>query len=181
LNYDQPGMISIRNKQAGAESGTANGVNFEKPFIRQKSGLLHFSQKIDYGFFLLVELAGNKSGAPVSLRKIAEDNRMSFFFMQKVALDLRRAGLINADRGKNGGYILAKEPAQITMRTVLEAIDGPVAIMHCLSHTAGVPPCIRESWCNVRPGLNFINQTIIDSLTKTTLADFLTNYGNTRN
>ena len=50
-----------------------------------KTGFLQFSQKVDYGLFLLIELARNGSGEPVSLRVIAERSRMSFSFLQKVA------------------------------------------------------------------------------------------------
>lgn len=138
----------------------------------QKSGWLHLSQKIDSGLLLLVELAkiDSDSEQPVSLRTIAEKNGLSFFFLQKVAADLRRAKLVTAGRGKHGGYRLARSATDITMKDILEAHEGPLAIMHCLDHENS---CIRENWCNVRPGLNFINQTIINTLAATTLADFI--------
>lgn len=151
-------MISIRKKM----SITATPV--------QKSGWLHLSQKIDSGLLLLVELAKDDSDETVSLRTIAENNGLSFFFLQKVAADLRKAGLVEAGRGKHGGYRLSKSAEEITMKDILEAHEGPLAIMHCLDHESS---CIREDWCNVRPGLNFINQTIINTLAATTLADFI--------
>lgn len=149
-------MISIRKKM----NITAAPV--------QKSGWLHLSQKIDSGLLLLVSLA--KSDETLSLRTIAEEKGLSFFFLQKVAADLRKAGLIESDRGKHGGYRLAQAAEAITMKDILEAHEGPLAIMHCLDHENS---CIRENSCNVRPGLNFINQTIINTLAATTLADFL--------
>lgn len=136
----------------------------------QKSGWLHLSQKIDSGLLLLVELAKDDSDETVSLRTIAENNGLSFFFLQKVAADLRKAGLVEAGRGKHGGYRLAKSADEVTMKDILEAHEGPLAIMRCLDHENS---CIREDWCNVRPGLNFINQTIINTLAATTLADFI--------
>lgn len=151
-------MISIRKK-----------VNITATPL-QKSGWLHLSRKIDSGLLLLVELAKNASNETVSLRTIAENNGLSFFFLQKVAADLRKAKLVIAGRGKHGGYRLAKSATDITMQDILEAHEGPLSIMHCLDHENS---CIREDWCNVRPGLNFINQTIINTLAATTLADFI--------
>lgn len=136
----------------------------------QRSGWLQLSQKVDSGLLFLVELAKQNSEETVSLRTIAEKNGLSFFFLQKVAADLRKAGLVQAGRGKHGGYKLARAAEDISMKDILEAHEGPLAIMHCLDHENS---CIREDWCKVRPGLNFMNQTIVSTLAATTLADFL--------
>ena len=141
-----------------------------------RTGFLHFSQRIDYGLLLLTELARRGKKVCVSLRKISDENGISFFFLQKVASDLRKAVLVNADRGKNGGYALAKEARYITLLEILEAIEGPLNVMPCLGNGAGVS-CARSKRCSIRPGLNFINQTIIKALSETTLADLTTNYG----
>lgn len=156
-------MISIRNKK--------NIVGAALPVTRP--GLLHFSQKIDYGLLLMVELANRFSGEPLSLRTVSDANRMSFFFLQKVALELRRAGLIHADRGKNGGYTLAKPSSCISLRDVIEALEGPLAIMSCLSHGEKIPSCIRKETCGMRTGLGVINNVIVDALSRTSLNDLL--------
>jgi Rrf2 family protein len=141
-----------------------------------RTGFLHFSQKIDYGLLLLVELAKRGKSVPASLRVVADKNRISFFFLQKVAADLKRAKLVTADRGKNGGYTLARPAKSITLREILEALEGPLNVMPCLGDRTGIS-CSRSGRCSIRPGLNFINQTIIKALSKTTLSDLTTNYG----
>jgi Rrf2 family protein len=141
-----------------------------------RTGFLHFSQKVDYGLLLLVELAKIDKKTFVSLRKVSDENRISFFFLQKVASDLRKADLVNSNRGKNGGYALAMAADKISLMQVLEAIEGPLNVMPCLGDIAGIS-CARSGRCSIRPGLNFINQTIIKALSKTTLADLTTNYG----
>ncbi|MBU1954399.1 Rrf2 family transcriptional regulator [Patescibacteria group bacterium] len=154
-------MISIRRKKADALNSAG---------AAQKSGWLHLSQKTDSGLLLLTALANNGSTEPLSLRTIAEKNGLSFYFLQKVAADLKRAGLIEAGRGSRGGYSLSKAPADISIKDVLEAHEGPLALMRCLD--AG-HSCVRESNCTVRKGLKFINQTIVTTLVRTTLADFI--------
>jgi Rrf2 family protein len=162
-----------------------------------RTGFMHFSQRVDYGLLLLVELAGNVGGgakasaranptgggdevagrgAFVSLREVAVKNGISFFFLQKVASDLRNAGIVNSDRGKNGGYALAKAAKSVSLREILEAIEGPLNVMQCLGNSPGTS-CARSKKCSIRPGLHFINQTIIKALSETSLADLTTNYG----
>lgn len=162
-------MISIRRKTRSLEQ--SKGTH---PFSSMKlgsSGFLQFSSKLDYGLFLMTELARHSDAEPLSLRQIAEKNLMSFFFLQKVALDLRRAGLIKSDRGKNGGYTLAKTAQEISMKDIIEALEGPLAIVHCLSHGSEVQRCVRESWCNMRGGLETVNQIIIKAITEAKLSD----------
>lgn len=145
-----------------------------------RTGFLHFSQKVDYALLLLVELCNGGKKEFISLRNVSYENRISFFFLQKVASDLKKSGLVNSDRGKNGGYALAKAAKKITLMEILEAIEGPMNVMPCLGEASGIS-CARSGRCSIRPGLNFINQTIIKALSKTTLADLATNYGQARN
>ncbi len=150
-----------------------------QPFSReQKHGFLQFSQKLDYGLFLLMELArkqvkdsGLKTLAPLSIRTFCEENGMSFFFMQKVAFELRKADIVRAARGKNGGYVLAKAASSLPLKDIIEVLEGPLTVMHCLvSETSN---CSRQPRCQMRHGLGTINQAIIDIFTNTTLYNLL--------
>lgn len=138
----------------------------------QKHGFLQFSQKLDYGLFLLIELAKRQNTEPLSLRTVTEEHAMSFFFMQKVAFELRKAGIINADRGKNGGYVLAKPAADVTLKHIIEILEGPVSVVNCL--VPQMPSsCSRQTKCQMRHGLGSVNQAIVDIFTKTTLLHLL--------
>ena len=145
---------------------------------RQKPGLLHLSSKADYGFLLLIRLAGIKARRQ-SLRLIAAENGLSFFFLQKVALDLRKNMLITADRGKSGGYGLARPAKEISLKDIIEALDGPLAIMGCLGDKAY--SCPKRNSCEVRPGLDIVNRTIINALSNTSLYDLTNSYGRSGN
>lgn len=153
---------------------------------RNKQGLLHLSSKADYGFLLLMRLAkgggnsgwhgGTDSSGRLSLRSIAIRDKLSFFFLQKVAADLRKAGLIESGRGKMGGYFLAKPANRISLKEIIEALDGPLAIMGCLGGD-GNRACSKQDSCPVRPGFEIINNTIIDALSSKTLYDLILSYG----
>jgi len=167
-------MISIRKvkfeKNFGKSGNFSDGmVSRHHPF--------QLSKKMDYGLFLMIELAkleqSSTHGSPFSLRNIANQNHMSFFFLQKVAFNLRQAGLIEASRGKNGGYILKKDPDFITLKEILEALEGPVAIMHCLDHSPNTLSCIRENQCSMRGGIEFLNQMLLNILAQTSLTQLL--------
>jgi Rrf2 family cysteine metabolism transcriptional repressor len=159
-------MISIRRKK-----GLVSVRESSKHYLFQ------FSQKLDYGLFLLTELSRQGKNGPLSLRTIADQNRMSFFFLQKIAYELRRAGFIEASRGKNGGYVLVKPAKKLCLKEVFEALEGPIAVMPCLANEPGQMAhqnCVRESWCTMKSGFNALNQLLIDFLTKTTLSNLLT-------
>lgn len=161
--------------------------------VEQKHGFLQFSQKLDYGLFLLIELAKRREGKPsvqnlqtngrvaavldkpepLSLRKIAEDNGMSFFFMQKVAFELRKAGLVCADRGKKGGYSLARSTDAISLKEIIEVLEGPVSVMHCLFPAAITSSCSRQTRCQMRHGLGTVNEAVVNIFTQTTLHHLL--------
>jgi len=160
-------MISIRKKQSNDRGHKAVGIS------GVKSGFLNLSQKSDYGLILLSALVEAGDNDPHSLKTIAEKKEVSFFFLQKVALDLRKAGLIKALRGKSGGYVLSNDPKKISMKEILEALEGPIMLVKCLEHESDLLACARENRCHVRRGFGILNNLIIDTIKDFTLYDFL--------
>lgn len=142
--------------------------------------MFHLTRKIDYGLVLLLELAEGKENTnkaeikPLSLRTLSKKRYLSFLFLQKVAMDLRKRGLIEAKRGKIGGYFLAKKPTEITLKEIFEALEGPISVMHCLGMTAK-ENLVHEVGCHSRKALNMLNEDMKQSLNRITLADFLNN------
>ncbi len=139
--------------------------------------MFHLTRKIDYGLVLLLELAEsnpemNKAVSPLSLRTLSKKRYLSFLFLQKVAMDLRKHGLIEAKRGKIGGYYLSKKPTEITLKEIFEALEGPISVMHCLGMTAK-ENLVHEVGCHSRKALNMLNEDMKQSMNRITLADFL--------
>lgn len=137
--------------------------------------MFHLSRKIDYGLILLLELAQSQAdghtAAPLSLKPLAARRYMSFFFLQRVASLLKQHGLITATRGKTGGYLLAKQAEQITLKSIFEALEGPMSIMYCLDMQP-LAKCNLQRGCVPHRGLTLLNNDLKSSLNRITLSDF---------
>ncbi len=144
---------------------------------RQKKGIrggpFHLSQKVDYGLFLLSALAGDAGTIPQSIRSIATNGKLSFSFLQKVAHDLKGAGLVQASRGSVGGYRLKRAPSAITLKEIIEALDGKIAMTRCLGGQQRKTPCPRQDLCVLRSRLQTMNSEIEDYYTSKKLSDFV--------
>lgn len=85
------------------------------------------SQKLEYACRAMVQLAKSSSGSQISrVETLAEKEAISPTFLVQILNDLRRAGLVQSRRGKLGGYSLAKEPAEISLSQIVQAIEGVI-------------------------------------------------------
>src|SRR5690606_38093418 len=94
------------------------------------------SQRAKYALRALSMLARAEPGMPIQIPDISEQQRIPKKFLEQILLELKRAGLVDSRRGKQGGYLLHRPATEITYGEVLRLIDGPVAPLPCLSHTA---------------------------------------------
>ncbi len=110
------------------------------------------SQKAKYAFKALFRLAEVPPGAALSIEEIARADAIPQKFLEHILLDLKRKGLVASRRGRAGGYMLIKRPREMTIGSVLRAIDGPIAPLPCISRTAyrRCPDCPDEKSCAVR-------------------------------
>ena len=133
---------------------------------------MRFSQRTEYALRALVELGSDAAGnGHVPCRAIAERQKIPERFCEQVVADLRKAGLITSQRGAAGGVKLARDPKELTVSEVVEAVEGPVVTQACLdpfddeartqAHSA-----IQELWLDVQI-------TIRDRLASVTLADLI--------
>ncbi len=106
-----------------------------------------FSTKAEYGVRVMVDLARRGGAQPVALAEIAEAEGLPLAYLEHLVARLRRAGLVESRRGAHGGYLLAREPAQITMAEVVEALEGRIAPIECISKLPDGTHvrCVRES------------------------------------
>lgn len=134
-----------------------------------RSGTFHFTKMSDYGFFLLGTLL-QAGDTPISIRTIAKKYGLSFSFLQKVAHFLKKAGIITAHRGKEGGYVLAKNPKEISLQNIIEALEGPIVFTQCLrDEDEENIKCPRQKICFARKGI----QRITNDIRKTYLSKSL--------
>ena len=86
--------------------------------------MIHLSTKSDYAIKALVRLALADGTSPVSARDIVAFTGIPPKFLEQVMHDLRQAGLVESQRGKGGGYVIARDPASLSFADVIDLIDG---------------------------------------------------------
>jgi Rrf2 family protein len=137
-----------------------------------------FSTKAEYGVRVMVELARRTAGDPVPLAEIAANDGLPLAYLEHLVARLRKAGLVDSRRGSRGGYMLARPAAKITMAEVVEALEGSIAPIECISQGPdGSIVCSRESdpghTCPTKLLWTRVRFAIVSTLRGTTLADLL--------
>jgi Rrf2 family cysteine metabolism transcriptional repressor len=137
-----------------------------------------FSTKAEYGVRVMVELARQAGDEPVPLAEIAAHDGLPLAYLEHLAARLRKAGLVDSRRGSRGGYLLARSPTEITMAEVVEALEGSIAPIECISQGPdGSIVCSRESdpghVCPTKLLWTRVRSAIVRTLQETTLADLV--------
>jgi Rrf2 family cysteine metabolism transcriptional repressor len=142
-----------------------------------------FSTKAEYGVRVMVELARRAGEDPIPLAEIAAHDALPLAYLEHLVARLRKAGLVDSRRGSRGGYLLARSPTEITMAEVVEALEGSIAPIECISQAPdGSIVCSRESTnsgphpphvCPTRLLWTRVRFSIVRTLQETTLADLV--------
>lgn len=134
------------------------------------------SQKARYALRAVVALAKSYSADEVLvISEIAKRERIPKKFLEQILLELKHRGIVESRRGKAGGYFLSRPPSQITFGEVLRIIDGPIALLPCLSIIAyrRCADCVSEDHCEVRRVFARVADASREVLDNTSIADTL--------
>jgi Rrf2 family protein len=124
-----------------------------------------------YALRLMLDLARSAgTEMPMSLAAVAHIEHLSRGYLEQLAASLRMAQLLRGVCGKGGGYMLAREPEEITVREVIESVIGPINIVECVEKPK---VCPRSDTCECRGVYVLINHRITEALEGFTLADLL--------
>lgn len=118
-------------------------------------------------------LAEHYGDGPTTLDSICEARDLSKQYLVKIFASLARAGLVTPVRGKRGGYLLARQPSEISLLELIEAVEGPVAMNFC-QHD---PPRCDQTECPLRSMWSEIQEFVCDKLECTTLGQCLASDG----
>jgi Rrf2 family protein len=110
---------------------------------------MRVSKKTDYALRVMFTLVDHFGGAPIPIRELARRNDVPKRFLEQIMLDLKAQGWVASTAGIRGGYVLAKNPAKITMGESVRPFDGILAPIECVSVT-GYNRCTQESVCRFR-------------------------------
>lgn len=125
---------------------------------------MKISTKGRYGLTIMMELAAKYGEGPISLKSIAERNQLSEHYLEQLVAPLRNAGLVKSIRGAYGGYILSKDPAEITSGDIIRILEGPISPV---DFTEEDDPAKRNLWLRIR-------DSIAEVLDSTTLEHLIT-------
>lgn len=128
--------------------------------------MLRIGKLTDYGTVVMTALA--RDDRRVSASEVATDLKLSLEAARKVLKLLSKAELVEATRGAQGGYQLARPAADISMAEIIEALEGPIALTECSIHDHR---CSVEQSCHARGNWHLINRAIRLALDQVSLAD----------
>lgn len=131
--------------------------------------MLRVSKLTDYATVVMTCLVDAGDGVR-SAQCLAERAHLEVPTVSKLLKQLAQAGLVASARGINGGYRLARAPANITIADIVTAMEGPIGMTECSAHAGA---CDHESHCGVRVNWQRINHAIAAALTSVTLADMV--------
>lgn len=121
----------------------------------------------EYGILTMVHLAKQPAGQLSDIARIAEDERIPASFLGKLVTTLVKAGLIRSQRGSQGGIELARPACEITLRHIIEATEGEIAVNDCTASSAYA--CFR-SGCAVQGALRSAQRAFLEALEGFTLS-----------
>lgn len=136
-------------------------------------GMIKLSRLTDYSIVLLTQMALEGKGVHAA-STLAEKTFLPLPTVSKVLKQLTKAGVLSAQRGASGGYVLAREPKDINVATLIEAMDGPIAITDCASSADDDEGCKIQKSCPVHGHWEKVNIAIRHALQSVTLADMAT-------
>ena len=129
---------------------------------------MHLTRQSDYGVRAILHLANLPYGEVVQTREIAAREDIPGKYLPSIIRTLARAGLIRTLRGNQGGVTLAKPPEEISLREVIEAVEGPIILVQCLR---GPKQCAHEEDCSFMPVCENLQNMLVGQLESTTFAD----------
>ena len=91
------------------------------------------SKKSQYAFKALTYLTEKYDQGPVLIAEIAKKKKIPLKFLENILLELKKAEILDSKKGKGGGYFLKQNPAKVKMATIIRLINGPIAMLPCVS------------------------------------------------
>jgi Rrf2 family transcriptional regulator, iron-sulfur cluster assembly transcription factor len=134
---------------------------------------MHISAVEEYGLRCALQLASLEEGALLAASQVAEREGISVQYASKIMHLFRKAGLVEAVRGKQGGFRLAKAPGAVTLKSVFSAVKEEKTAGFCNQYKGLQDECVHIQECSVRPVWNVLTtyfDAVLDQLTLRDLA-----------
>ncbi|GAB4107853.1 Rrf2 family transcriptional regulator [Echinicola sediminis] len=133
------------------------------------------SKKTKYAFHALTYLGKHKEEGSVLIQDIAAEHGISHKFLENILLELKKAGFLGSKKGKGGGYYLIKEPKEIPLSRIIRLLDGPIALLPCVSlnYYEACEECKDQEICGLNKVMIQVRDETLNILENKTLSDIL--------
>jgi Rrf2 family protein len=130
------------------------------------------SKKAQYALKALEYLVARRDQGPILISEIAEQKNIPLKFLENILLELRKAGVLESKKGKGGGYFLKSSPVETNLATVIRTIDGPIAMLPCVSFYFH-QPCdnCNPGQCRIHALFSEARDAVLGVLEQKTLRD----------
>jgi len=118
----------------------------------------------------MLELARNFEKGQVLLKDIARNEEISEKYLSLIIIPLRTAGLVQSTRGAHGGYSLTRPPEEITLKDIVQVLEGGISLVDCVENSSS---CSRSQTCVSRDVWSIVSERISQTLESISLGDLL--------
>jgi Rrf2 family protein len=133
------------------------------------------SKKTQYAFKALMFLAEKQEYGPMLIADISKEKLIPLKFLENILLELKKAGILDSKKGKGGGYFFATDPKQVPLAKILRLIDGPIALLPCVSlHFYEKCKNCDEEHCGLSNVMVQVRDASLAILENKTVADLVT-------
>ena len=132
------------------------------------------AKKTQYALKALTYMAEQNNAGPFLIADIAKKKKIPVKFLESILLELKKAGILNSKKGKGGGYFFNQDPSTITMATIMRLIEGPIALLPCVSLNfyKKCTDC-NEKKCGINKVMTEVRDNTLAVLDKRTVADLI--------
>jgi len=131
--------------------------------------MVRLGKLTDYGLVLLTCMARSHGTSLRTARDLALESKLPLSTVSKLLKGLLQSGLLISHRGIKGGYVLARDPHEISVLEVIAAVEGPMALTECSTDVSGL--CHIETCCPIKTNQQIINQAVRGVLERVMLSD----------
>ncbi len=133
--------------------------------------MLRISKQADYGIVLLSHFAQKDAGTSLTAREVAGESGLPLPMVAKILKRLGRGGILESKRGVKGGYRLTRSDREVTIASIVEALEGPIGVVDCIPGLTRT--CRHEPRCPVRSPLQRLNAIVRQTLESLTLRELV--------
>lgn len=134
---------------------------------------MRFTTQAEYGLICSLHLARFGGAGPVAARELAERENLPADYTEKILRRLRQAGIATAVRGVTGGFELARDPIEISVKDIIDATEGHTFEINCASHPVEADRCSESHDCSIRPVWYALGRRIDQLLSEIRLSDLV--------